>query len=96
MSEDAMAIDQFCQYSKAMIAKFDLSEDWRAIIFRAVNGGLIIRGAVCPPKAHGPNKGDPSWARREMHTDFEGLLTTDDLRIVKRGLDTTQLGGSGC
>jgi hypothetical protein len=37
--------------------------DWHAWYFESVANGLLVKGAVCPLKTRGRNKGEPNYRK---------------------------------
>lgn len=63
----------------------DLPEGWVGMVFKCVGHpancqGVMVRGAVCPPKTRGPDKGEPNWAKRDRKTECEVFVAREVYR----------------
>jgi len=68
-----------------------LPENWVGVIFTQVghpanSQGVMVRGAVCPPKTRGPDKGEPCWARRDRATECEVFVSHEAFASTKANL----------
>ncbi|MGE8129034.1 hypothetical protein ACQKQD_18835 [Methylobacterium sp. NPDC080182] len=68
-----------------------LPEGWTGVIFTTVghpsnSQGVMVRGAVCPPKTRGPDKGGPAWARRDRATECEVFVSREAFAKARQAI----------
>lgn len=54
-------LEQYCQ-------RITGNEDFYPWNFRAIAGGIIMKGAVCPLYTRGPKKGRPNYRKHDRAT----------------------------
>jgi hypothetical protein len=84
-------VNNFDLYTHCAREAVGLPKGWVGVVFSTVghpanSQGVMVRGAVCPPKTRGPDKGEPCWAKRDRSTEREVFVSKEAFAKARQAI----------